>query len=134
MITVTVQPSTPDQFAAVGRLLADYSKALPAEVSAADQEQETPAPAAVPARRTRKPAAPVAAAVPDEAPADEPAEEAPAPAAPVTLEQVRARLAELSQAGKTAAIKALLSKFGAAKLTDIPADKFGAVLAEAEAL
>lgn len=51
---------------------------------------------------------------------------------PVTLEEVRAKLAALSQAGKKAEAKALLDQFGVAKLTDLPADKYAEVLAAAE--
>lgn len=65
-----------------------------------------------------------------EQPAPEPA---PVPVA-VTLEQVRAKLASLSQAGKAAVVKTLLKKFGAAKLTEVDAGKFAELLAEAEAL
>ena len=52
----------------------------------------------------------------------------------MSLEQVRAKLAELSQAGKAADVKKLIADFGAAKLTDIPADKYGDLLQKAEAI
>ena len=52
----------------------------------------------------------------------------------ITLETVRARLAALSQNGKQAEVKALISKYGAKKLTEIPADKYPALMAEAEGL
>jgi hypothetical protein len=64
-----------------------------------------------------------------------PAAEAAAAAAPaVTLEQVRAKLAAISQAGKRAEAKALLDSFGVAKLTDLSADRYADLLAAAEAL
>ena len=98
-------------------------------------EKET---AATP-KRSRKPAATPAAAETAPAEAAEPAaaseshsETAPAPVPPVTLEEVRAKLAALSQAGKKAEAKALLDQFGVAKLTDLPADKYAEVLAAAE--
>ncbi len=57
------------------------------------------------------------------------------PGAPtVTLEQVRAKLAALSQAGKQAEVKKLITDCGATKLTDIPAEKYGALLAAAEGI
>lgn len=52
----------------------------------------------------------------------------------VTLEQVRAKLAQLSQDGKQAQVKALIKKFGAKKLTDIPAEKYSELMQEAEVL
>lgn len=52
----------------------------------------------------------------------------------VTLEQVRAKLGALSQAGKQAQVKALIEKFEAKKLTDIPKEKYPELLKEAEAL
>jgi hypothetical protein len=48
-----------------------------------------------------------------------------------TLEEVRAKLAALSQAGKQAQVKALIAKFGASKLTDVPKDKYAELMKEA---
>lgn len=53
---------------------------------------------------------------------------------PLTLEQVRAALAEKSRAGHTAEVKALLIKHGADKLSDIDPAEYLALLAEAEVL
>lgn len=65
----------------------------------------------------------------------EPPEEQPPEASPaITTEQVRAVLAEKSRAGKTAGVKALLTKHGADKLTDVSPSEYAALLAEAEAL
>ena len=50
----------------------------------------------------------------------------------VTLEQVRAKLAELTRAGKREQVKALLNEFGANKLSDVPADKYAELMAKAE--
>lgn len=67
-----------------------------------------------------------------------PATEEPVPEAPkgkqITLEDVRAKLAALSQDGKQAEVKALITEFGAKKLSDIPADKYSELLAKAEVL
>ena len=60
---------------------------------------------------------------------DAPAEEK---AVTITLEEVRAKLAALSQGGKQAEVKALITKYGAQKLSDIPEDKYQALLKEAE--
>ena len=65
----------------------------------------------------------------------EPPAEAPVPEAePLTLEQVRAVLAEKSRAGHTAEVKALLLKHGADKLSDIDPAEYPALLADAEVL
>lgn len=48
-----------------------------------------------------------------------------------TLEEVRAKLAELNKSGKRAEVKSLLGAFGAAKLSDIPADKYGELMEKA---
>jgi len=53
---------------------------------------------------------------------------------PITLEQVRAVLAEKSRDGHTAEVRALLEKHCAAKLSEINPAKYAALLAEAEAL
>lgn len=67
-----------------------------------------------------------------------PAAPAPAPASPskpgVTLEEVRAKLASLSQAGKAPQVKDLLKQFGATKLTDVAAEKFADLITAAEGL
>ena len=51
-----------------------------------------------------------------------------------TLEQVRAKLADLSRGGKQAEVKALLNKLGAKKLTEVPEDKYPELMQEAEAI
>ena len=62
---------------------------------------------------------------------DEPA----APAKPaLTLEQVRAVLADKSRKGFTAQIRSLLQKYGAAKLSGIDPANYEALLAEVEVL
>ena len=53
---------------------------------------------------------------------------------PLTLELVRAALAEKSRAGHTSEVKALLIKHGADKLSDIDPAEYLALLAEAEVL
>ena len=52
----------------------------------------------------------------------------------ITLEQVRAVLADKSRRGYTAEVKALLRQHGADKLSDIAPAEYEALLAEAEAL
>jgi len=62
-------------------------------------------------------------------------DESAAPAKPaLTLEQVRAVLADKSRKGFTAQIRSLLQKYGAAKLSGIDPDNYEALLAEVEVL
>ncbi|WNF36846.1 rRNA biogenesis protein rrp5 [Bacillaceae bacterium IKA-2] len=53
---------------------------------------------------------------------------------PITIEKVRAVLAEKSQGGKQPEVKALITKFGAKKLTDIDPTCYEQLLAEAQVL
>lgn len=53
---------------------------------------------------------------------------------PLTLEEVRAVLAEKSRAGHTAEVRVLLNKHGADKLSDIDPAEYAALLADAEVL
>jgi len=48
-----------------------------------------------------------------------------------TLEDVRAKLAALSQDGKQVQVKELITGFGAKKLSDIPVEKYPELLEEA---
>lgn len=59
---------------------------------------------------------------------------APAPGPAVTLEQVRSVLADKSRAGHTDAVRALLHKHGAEKLSEIDPAAYPALLRDAEAL
>lgn len=52
----------------------------------------------------------------------------------VSLEQVRAVLAKLSQLGKTAEVKKLIVKHGAQKLSDVPESEYESLLHEAEGI
>ena len=52
----------------------------------------------------------------------------------VTLEEVRAVLAEKSHAGFTAEVRSLLQKYGASKLSEIDPAKYAALLKDAEGL
>lgn len=53
---------------------------------------------------------------------------------PLTLEQVRAVLADKSRQGHTAEIRSLLQKYGAAKLSGIDPVHYKALVADAEVL
>lgn len=53
---------------------------------------------------------------------------------PLTLEEVRAVLAEKSRAGHTTEVKALLIKHGAEKLSEVDPAEYPALLADAEVL
>ncbi len=53
---------------------------------------------------------------------------------PVTMEQVRAVLAEKSRDGHTAAVRELILQHGANKLSEVAPAEYAALLAEAEGL
>ena len=64
---------------------------------------------------------------------EQPQEEQPVPK-PITLEAVRAVLADKSRIGHTANVRTLLEKYGAPKLSQIDPANYAALLAEAEEL
>jgi len=121
MIQITFTPETPQQVAALTQAMMAYI-GTPAEAPAPEPVTKKPKPAAAKA----------SASVAGEPEA--PAAETPAPSPTVTLEQVRAKLTELSQSGKKDDIKVLIAKFGGTKLTDLKAEQYADVLAAAEAL
>lgn len=51
-----------------------------------------------------------------------------------TLEEVRAKMTQLTQAGKQVQVKALISKYGGNRLSDIKSENYAALMAEAEGL
>jgi hypothetical protein len=112
-MNITIKVEAPEIVEAINRL--SQSMATTPKAKRVKAEAPAPAPAAAPA------AAPEA--------------ETPTPeAAPVTLVQVRARLAELSSEGKKEAIKKLMADFGVSKLTEVPEEKYGELMSAAEAL
>jgi len=62
------------------------------------------------------------------------AEPAPAKEPELKLEDVRAVLADMSRKGHTAEIRALLQKYGAAKLSGVDPANYGALLKDVEGL
>lgn len=147
MITITLTPNTPEEVDAVLSLLVRLRlETMPVEQAPAAEQSETEQ--AKPVRRTRKSAPaeqPVVDSPKEETPAPvaEQAPETPAPsqespASPseqtYTLEQVRARLAELSQAGKKSEVLAAMQQFGATRLTEIRPEQFGELMAAVEGL
>ncbi len=65
---------------------------------------------------------------------NKPAQPAITEAKQISLEEVRAVLAEKSHDGFTAEIRGLLEKYGAKRLSEIEPAKYSALLADAEAL
>lgn len=51
-----------------------------------------------------------------------------------TLEQVRAKLAALTQSGRQSEAKALIAKYGAKKLSEIPRERYPELLKDAEGI
>ena len=161
MITITFNPQTPQQAAVVASAIGAYMAVESAPAALAEQQAKDLADAAAnraddaaraelqakrdAAAAAKKPKAAKAASTSAETP------ESPAPTQPTaeaeaettvseskpesfTLEQVRAKLAALSQAGKAAQVMDLIASTGAAKLTDVPAEKYAQLMADAEAL
>lgn len=56
------------------------------------------------------------------------------PSKKIGLEDVRAVLAKLSQHGKTAEVKDLITKYGATKLSDVDEGKYKDLLKDAEGI
>ncbi len=65
---------------------------------------------------------------------EKPATKEPEPQVEVTMETVRAKLADLMQSGKQAEVKELLKRHGGDKLSDVPKENYPALLMEAEAM
>ena len=183
MITVTFEPTNPEQAALLGEFLPQYMRAgqlvvsgAPADVKAvveqaaaaaeekaapkatrakkpapaaaaadapASSTAETSAPTATTATNTTTQAAPTPTATTAETEGNatpaatstaSPSASAASSTASVKLEDVRALLADLSQAGKGAQVKALIAETGATKLTEVPAEKYAELLEKAKAL
>jgi len=120
MITITFNPYTPEQMAIL-------TAAMNAYVQAGPTTEPTPVPI------TEAEAQPEPVKAKRASPKKPTAEEAPAPE-PITLEQLRAKMAAKSQAGKGSECKALLATFGANNLTTVPVEKYSDLLAAVEAL
>jgi hypothetical protein len=161
MIQVTFTPGTSAQAALVGQLMAQYLaldeqpqepvRTTSGLIAGAQEEAAAPTP-----KRTRKAAAAVAEEPAEAAPlsadtakaeaedpnaAAEPStQEAPAaqtassPEVSLSLEEVRAKLTEVSKAGKATEVKALLAALGVANLTAAPKEAYAKLMADAAAL
>lgn len=108
---------------------------LAAILDAAAREAGIDSPAPVKAEPVPAPApaiaqAPETPATPPLTP-QAPASPTPAPTANISMEDVRAKLASLVQAGKQAQVKELLASFGASKLSDVPAERYGELMQKA---
>lgn len=108
------------------RSLADSLQAVADAAVQGGPEQPDQNPEEKPVQKPEKKTAAKEAGPPAEAPVPE--------AEPLTLEQVRAVLAEKSRAGHTAKVKALLLKHGADKLSEVDPAEYPALLADAEVL
>jgi hypothetical protein len=147
MIQVTFTPGTSAQAALVGQLMAQYLaldeqlqepvRTTSGLIAGAQEEAAAPAP-----KRTRRAATPEASAPVEPTPGPSadaqttaPTED-PTPAAEpeLTLEVVRAKLTEVSKAGKATEVKALLAALGVANLTAVPKEAYAKLMADAAAL
>ena len=114
--------SLADSLQAVADAVA-YSDAAGAEMTTTKEPEETGK-----AGKTGKAAAKNTAKKEAKAAKQEPEEK------PLTLEEVRAVLAEKSRSGHTEEVRELLAKHGADKLSEIDPAEYAALLAEAEVL
>jgi hypothetical protein len=115
MITITVAPQTQAQIELVTKFLKDYPVLTPLENFKVEPPKTAP-------RASSAKASPA------------PAQEPPTQTTSLTLEEVRAKLSALSQAGKKDDIAALIATFGAAKLTEVKPEDYAALLTKAEKL
>lgn len=124
MISITINPSTSAHIdilaAAMRNLIACTDAKLVAITEPPAVEEPSEAPVIV-ANKAPKPVKLVKSP---------PAQET-APPSEITIEEVRAKLSELSASGKTVEVKALLNKFGAFKLPDLEPHHFAEVLEKA---
>ncbi len=111
--------SLADSLQAVADAAADNG-AAEAELTAAKEPEKAGKTGKVAAKNTAKKDAKAAKQEPEEK--------------PLTLEEVRAVLAEKSRSGHTEEVRELLNKHGADKLSEIDPAEYPALLAEAEVL
>ena len=124
MITITIEPVTPEQVAAVTKFMQDYPVLTPLENFKVEPPKTTP-------RASSAKASPAPAQTVKQAEAPPKVEEQ---SETITLETVRAKLTAISQAGKKTEVAALIAEFGVAKLTEVKAEDYAALMAKAEAL
>lgn len=138
-INLHIEADTPEEVKkAIGELAGALSAATtnstPSEKSGASKQTKSTPAKSTAAATTTATSEPTSESNPESTPTSEP-EANPTSAnletPPVSLEEVRAKLASLSQSGKQAQVKELITKFGASKLTDIPAEKYSELLEEA---
>jgi hypothetical protein len=135
MITITFNPTTPEQMATLARAMLSYirpdglrpsTNMQPEEIDGTPPTNLAPLDLGDPVKIKR--ASPKKAVVAVETPVVK--EESTL----ITLEQLRAKMAAKSQAGKGPECKALLATFGANNLTTLPVEKYSDLLAAVEAL
>ena len=150
MITITVSPQSAAQMGVLADALKKMLEGLQPPETPPTREEMDAALAqadAIQAKLEETPAKKRGRPAKTESPVDTQPAAAPAattePTAPVTespseevkLEEVRAKLATISQAGKGAAVRDLIKRVGGSdKLSEVPAEKYAALLAAAEAL
>lgn len=125
MITVTFNPTTPEQMAIVTAAMNAYVQA--------DKETINPNWTGDYVRsETQRAIAEAVVEMPKKA--KKPPAEKPAAEEPITLEQLRAKMAAKSQAGKGFECKALLARFAATNLTAVPVEQYSDLMTAVEAL
>ena len=108
-----------DELKKCGEALIDISEGLGDLFSGTAEEEKAPAKKATPKKKAAE----------EPKPESQPEEEK-----PLTLEDVRAVCADKSRKGYTAEVKAVLTKHGADKLSEVDPAEYKALLAEVEVL
>lgn len=126
-MSFTIQATTARELASGIRELAAIIGAAETDIAGNVQAAE-PTPQSEPKAETK--AEPEPEPKPEPQPEPTPKAE-PEPKPTASIEAVRLKLAELVQAGKQAEVKQLLESFGATKLSDVPPERYGELLAKA---
>jgi len=140
-MSFTIQATTAHE---ISRGIRELAAIMEASAKDAGITSDAPAPSStptstIPAPTVRESSVPEQD-LPASAPLTEPAPQGPADPAPssaepqaptVSFEDVRAKLASLVQAGKQPQVKELLASFGATKLSEVPAERYGELMAKA---
>lgn len=124
-MSFTIQATTAHE---IGRGIRELAAIIEASAKDAGITSDAPAPSSTPTSTTPAPTVRESSA-PEQDPSAAPAPSSAEPQVPtVSFEDVRAKLASLVQAGKQPQVKELLASFGASKLSDVPAERYGELM------
>ncbi len=131
-MNINISITAPELIEAMNRL-ADALQAGQVKPAAVEEVIEKLETEATKPSKPSKPKADKPAPEPVQEVKEEPAAE-PVADVNITLDDIRIKLGNLSQAGKQDEVKKLIAAFGATRLSEISTDKYADLMAEAEAL